>query len=56
MWDREEPSKNWLKTLVIPAHKKGNIKHSENYRGIHLLNSGCNIYTNIIKNKLYILT
>jgi hypothetical protein len=51
-WDGEEPPESWLKAIIIPVHKKGNIKHCENHRGINLLNSGCKLYTNI-KNKLY---
>jgi hypothetical protein len=40
------------KAIVIPIHKKGGIKHQENYRGISLLNSGYNINASIIKIKL----
>jgi len=34
IWDGEEPPENWLKAITISVHKKGNIKHCENYRGI----------------------
>jgi len=43
-----EPPKSWLNP-IIPVCKK----YGENYRGINVLNSGCKIYTYIIKNKLY---
>jgi hypothetical protein len=46
-------SRNWLKAIIMPVHKKGNIKHCENYRRINLLNSSCKIYTNIFKNNLH---
>jgi hypothetical protein len=26
-----EPQESWLKAITIPVHKKGNIKHCENY-------------------------
>jgi hypothetical protein len=42
--DGEEPPESWLKAIIIPVLKKGNIKHCENYIGINLLNSSCNIY------------
>jgi len=48
-----EPPESCLKAIILPVHKKGNIKCCENYTGINSLNSGCKIYTNIIKNKLY---
>jgi hypothetical protein len=47
------PPEICIKAVVIPLHKK-DIKHCENYREMKLLNSGCKVYTNIIKNKLYI--
>jgi len=46
-------SKGWLKAIIIPVHKNGNIKHCKNYRGIILFNSGHKLYTNINKNKPY---
>jgi hypothetical protein len=39
IWDGEKPLECWLKAVIIPAHKKGNIKHCENYRGINSMNS-----------------
>jgi hypothetical protein len=42
---------SWLNAIIILVHKKENIKHY--YGGTNLLNSGCKLYTNIIKNKLY---
>jgi hypothetical protein len=42
---------DWEKAIVIAIHKKGYRKNCENYRGISLLNSGYNIYANVIKNK-----
>jgi hypothetical protein len=53
VWQGETPPESWQKSLVIPLHKKGDIKKCENYRGISLFNSGYKIYANIIKNKLY---
>jgi sorting nexin-29 len=43
----------YLKAIIVPLHKKGDIKKCENYRGISLLNSGYKMYANIIKNKFY---
>jgi hypothetical protein len=50
-WRRNPDS--WLKVITMPVYKNKNIKYYENYRGISLLNSGCKIYTNIIRNKWY---
>jgi hypothetical protein len=49
----EKNPRSWQKTIIIPVHKKGNVKGCEKYRGINVLNSSYKIYTDIIKNKLY---
>jgi len=46
LWHREEPPESWQKAIIIPDHKKGNIKDCENYTGINFLNSGYKIYVN----------
>jgi hypothetical protein len=43
IWDGKESPESWLKTIIIAMHKKGKYQHCENWRGINLLNSGCNI-------------
>jgi sorting nexin-29 len=53
IWQVKIPPESWQKAIIVPLHKKGDIKKCENYRGISLLNSGYKIYANIIKNKLY---
>lgn len=45
-------SKCWQKAVMVPLHKKGNIKSHGHYRGISSLNAGYKIYTSITKNKL----
>jgi hypothetical protein len=42
-----------MKSVIIPAFKEGNLKDCNSYRGISVLNSGYNIYANIIKNEVY---
>jgi hypothetical protein len=44
VWQGETPPESWQKSLVIPLHKKGDLKKCENYRGISLLNSGYKNY------------
>jgi hypothetical protein len=44
---------SWQNAIKIPVHKKGNNKEYKNYRGINLVNSGYDIFVNIIKIKLY---
>jgi hypothetical protein len=53
IWQGKIPPESWQKAIIVPLHKKGDIKKCENYRGISLLNSGYKIYAHIIKNKLY---
>jgi hypothetical protein len=40
IWQGKIPPESWQKALIVPLHKKGDIKKCENYRGISLLNSG----------------
>ena len=52
IWNGKEPFTSWVKSIVIPIHKKGDKKNLDNYRGISLLNTGCKFFSSIIKNKL----
>jgi hypothetical protein len=53
IWQGKTLPESWQKAIILPLHKKGDIKKCEHYRGISLLNSGYKMYVNIIKNKLY---
>jgi hypothetical protein len=52
VWYEGTIPENWQKAIVIPIHKKGDVKNQENYRGNSLLNSGYKIYASIITSKL----
>jgi hypothetical protein len=38
IWQGDTPLESWQRALIVPLHKKGDIKKCENYRGITLLN------------------
>jgi hypothetical protein len=48
----KNPLENWQNVIIIPVHKKGNIRDCENY-SITLFNSGYKSHANLIKNKFY---
>ncbi|KAJ4426643.1 hypothetical protein ANN_26441 [Periplaneta americana] len=52
IWEGQGFPESWTKSIVIPIHKRGDLKITDNYRGISLLNAGYKIYANILKNKL----
>ena len=42
----------WSKGLITPIHKKGDLDHTNNYRGITLINILSKIYSHILNNRL----
>ena len=43
---------SWTKAVIFPLHKKGNIRNTDNYRGISLLNIISKLYSVVINNRL----
>jgi hypothetical protein len=37
VWNKEQLSDQWKKSIVVPIHKKGDKTDCNNYRGISLL-------------------
>ena len=46
----------WSKAIIIPLHKKGEVNNPDNYRGISLFSVLSNLFTNIINNRLTLLS
>ena len=44
--------KDWLKSVIVPLHKKGKIDNPNNYRGISLISNLCKYCTCIINKRL----
>ena len=42
----------WRNAVITPIFKKGDICEPQNYRGISILNTCCNIYSKILNMKL----
>ena len=50
---RASYSQDWAKAIIIPIHKKGNIKQVDNYRGVFLFSVVSKCYTAILNAMLY---
>ena len=48
VWSAEIIPLDWLSSIIIPVHKKGDRTKCENYRGISLLNTIYKVFTNIL--------
>lgn len=42
----------WLKSIIVPIDKKGNISQPENVRGVALTGADSKIYTDILSRRL----
>jgi len=38
IWNEERIPTSWVKALICPIHKKGDVQNCENFRGISLVN------------------
>lgn len=52
VWQTETLPNEWLTSVILPIHKKGDKTNCNNYRGISLLNCGYKIFTNILYERL----
>ncbi|XP_055386749.1 uncharacterized protein LOC129615538 [Condylostylus longicornis] len=52
IWQEETIPQEWLTSIIIPIHKKGDKKICNNYRGISLLNTGYKVFTNVLYDKI----
>jgi hypothetical protein len=52
IWNKEELSEQWKKSIVVPVYKKGDKTHCSNYHGISLLSTTYKILPNILLSRL----
>jgi hypothetical protein len=52
VWNKEELPDQWKESIIVPIHKKGDKTDCNNYRGISLLSTSCNILSNILLSRL----
>jgi hypothetical protein len=50
--NKEELPQQWKECIIVPIYKKGDKKDCNNYRGISLLSTACNILSNILLARL----
>jgi hypothetical protein len=51
IWNKEELSKEWKESIIVPIYKKGDKTDCSNYRGISLL-STYKIFSHILLSRL----
>jgi hypothetical protein len=47
VWNKELPDQ-WMESIIVPVHKKGDKTDCNNHRGISLLSTSCTILSNIL--------
>ena len=52
IWEIETIPEEWLTSIIVPVHKKGDKTVCENYRGISLLNTIYKVLTNVIFDRI----
>jgi hypothetical protein len=52
VWNKEELSDQWKKSIIVPVHKEGDKTDCNNYRGISLLSTSYTILSNILLSRL----
>jgi hypothetical protein len=52
VWNKEELPEEWKELIIVPLYKKGDKTDCNNYRGISLLSTMCNILSNLILSRL----
>jgi len=49
VWRKNKIPEDWKSSIIVPLHKKGDIKKAENYRGISLLCTAYKIYAEVLE-------
>jgi hypothetical protein len=44
VWNKEELPDQWMESIIVPIHKKGDKTDCNNYRGISLLSTSYKLY------------
>jgi hypothetical protein len=52
IWNKEESTKEWKESIIVPIYKKGSKTDCNNYRGISLLSTTYKILSSILLSKL----
>jgi len=52
IWQQRTIPNDWKRSIVVPLYKRGEKNMVSNYKGISLLCSVYNIYTEVLKNRL----
>jgi hypothetical protein len=48
IWNKEEMPDQWKESIIVPIHNIGDKTDCNNYRGISLLSTSYNIFSNIL--------
>ena len=51
-WDTGRFPEEWMKSIIVPLHKKGSTDNPDNYRAISLISNLCKCFTHIINRRL----
>jgi hypothetical protein len=52
IWNKEELQQQWMESITVPIHKKGDKNDCNNYLGISLLSTAYKILSNILLSRL----
>jgi hypothetical protein len=52
IWKEERIPSSWVKSLICPIHKKGDVQNCENFRGISLVNVAFKVLTMVLYGRL----
>jgi hypothetical protein len=52
VWNKEELLGQWKESIIVLVHKKGDKTECNNYRGISLLSTSRNIFSNVLLSRL----
>jgi sorting nexin-29 len=52
IWNKEELSQQWKKSIIVPVYKKGDKIDCNNYQGVSLLSTAYKILSNILLARL----
>jgi hypothetical protein len=52
VWNKVEQPKQWMESIILPVHNKGDKTDCNNYRGISFLSTSFKILSNILLSML----